>query len=75
MVSIEFTVGWVKDLTVETENQEEMVYKDILDLTEQCFDIIPQKLPAIDYRSILKAADYDIKKIRKAVSVLNKQKK
>ena len=75
VVSIEFTVGWVKDLTVETENQEEMVYKDILDLTEQCFDIIPQKLPAIDYRSILKAADYDIKKIRKAVSVLNKQKK
>ena len=75
VVSIEFTVGWIKDLIVEVENQEEIVYKDILELTEQCFDIIPQKLPAIDYRSILKAADYDIEKVRKAVSVLKKQKK
>lgn len=76
VVNIEFTVGWVKDLAVEEGEQEKETDSiDILDLTEQCFDIIPQKLPAKDYRAILKAADYDILKVHKAVSVLDKQKK
>lgn len=76
VVSIEFTVGWVKDLTAGAGGQEkETDFIDILNLTEQCFDIIPQKLPAKDYRAILKAAGYDILKVRKAVRVLEKQKK
>lgn len=76
VVNIEFTVGWVKDLIVEAGEQEkETDCIDILDLTEQCFDIIPQKLPSKDYRAILKSADYDILKVRKAVNVLEKQKK
>lgn len=75
VVNIEFTVGWVKDLAAGQEKEKETGLIDILELTEQCFDIIPLKLPAKDYRAILKAADYDILKVQKAVSVLEKQKK
>lgn len=76
VVSIEFTVGWIKGLVVyiggQNERHEEKT--DMLELVGKCLDAIPDKLPSKDYHAILAAANNDIGKIVKAVEVLKGKK-